>query len=66
MGEAIATDSLSMGPNRGLATPFKPDFMFSGPFFGCSGSLFQARKPPVRLGSLKSGFEASQVALRPL
>ena len=63
MGEAIGTDSLSMGPNRGMATPFKPDFMFSRPLFGCSGSLFQARKPDFRPGSLESSLEASQAVL---
>ena len=29
----IATDSLSMGPNRGTGTLFRPDFMFFGTFF---------------------------------
>ena len=33
MGEAIATDSLSMGPILGMGTPFSSMLMFSGPGF---------------------------------
>ena len=65
MPESTAADPESMGSNRGMAIPFSPDFMFSGPLFGCSGSLLQACKLDFRPGSLESGLaalEASQAA----
>ena len=66
IGQSTGTDTESMGSNCGIATLFSPDSMFSGPLFGCSRSPEQAWKPGVRLGSLQSGLEASQAALRPL
>ena len=66
IGESTAVDPESISPNRGLATLFSPDSMFSGPFSGHSRSPKQAWKPVVRPGSLKSALEASQAALGPL
>ena len=37
MPEAVAVDPESISPRGGMATPFSPDLMFSGPGFGCSG-----------------------------
>ena len=62
MPESVATDPMGLGSNRGMATQFSPDVMFSGPLFGCSGSPKQAQKPGNRLRSLESGLEASQAA----
>ena len=59
MPESTAVGPESVGPNRGMATPFSPDFVFSEPLLSCSRSPKQARKPAVRPGSLEFGFEAS-------
>ena len=66
MGEAKATDSLSMGPNRGTGTLFSSILMFSGPVFGRYIRPGRLWEPGSRPGSLKSAPEASQAALGPL
>ena len=39
MPEAVAVDPESISPNGGMATPFSPDLMFSGPRFGLAKAL---------------------------
>ena len=39
MPEAVAVDPESISPNGGMATPFSPDLMFSGPGFGLAKAL---------------------------
>ena len=39
MPEAMAVDPESISPRGGMATPFSPDLMFSGPRFGLAKAL---------------------------
>ena len=39
MPEAVAMDPESISPREGMATPFSPDLMFSGPRFGLAKAL---------------------------
>ena len=39
MPEAVAVDPESISPNGGMATPFSPDLMFSGPRYGLAKAL---------------------------
>ena len=39
MPEAVAVDPESISPNGGMAPPFSPDLMFSGPGFGLAKAL---------------------------
>ena len=39
MPEAVAVDPESISPNGGMATPFSPDLMFSGPGLGLAKAL---------------------------
>ena len=59
----MAPRTLSITPNRARTALFRPDLMFSGPFFNCSGSPNQAWKPPEAPGSLKSNLEAFKMPL---
>ena len=39
MAEAVAVDPEGINQNGGMATPFSPDLMFSGPGFGLAKAL---------------------------
>ena len=39
MPETVAVDPESISPNGGMATPFSPDLMFSGPGLGLATAL---------------------------
>ena len=49
MPEAVAVDPESISPNGGMATPFSPDLMFSGPGFGLAQRPWNQR-PKIRSG----------------
>ena len=59
----VAPRTQSISSYGGRTAPFRPDLMFSGPGFSCSGSPKQAWKPPEAPGSLKSSFEAFKLLL---
>ena len=39
MPEAVTVDPESISPREGMATPFSPDLVFSGPRFGLAEAL---------------------------
>ena len=52
----MARGTQSIRPYGGRTAPFRPDLMFSGPGFSCSGSPKQALKLPAAQNRPKTGL----------